>query len=188
MLSARPMKGACRCAYFNTGIRSAIRRRSSEFFSSRRRHTRSLRDWSSDVCSSDLTASSSVRTLASRSGTRPRGRPTSPTARAEERRVGTECRSRWSPYHYKKKRAVIAALRNEITSGLLDRRGLRLDIEGIAVAIETQLRRSLAHSLRPVINATGVILHTNLGRAPLSALAMDQLRETAIAYSNLECD
>src|SRR3954468_24863447 len=61
MLSARPMKGACRCAYFNTGIRSAIRRRSSEFFSSRRRHTRSLRDWSSDVCSSDLALPQGVR-------------------------------------------------------------------------------------------------------------------------------
>src|SRR5947209_2735635 len=83
-------------------------------------------------------------------------------------------------------RAVIARLRNEITSGLLDQDGLRLAVDGIAGAIEGQLRRSLAHSLRSVINATGVILHTNLGRAPLSASAIDHLRETATAYSNLE--
>ena len=39
-----------------------------------------------------------------------------------------------------------------------------------------------------VINATGVILHTNLGRAPLAAAAFDHIRETALAYSNLEFD
>jgi L-seryl-tRNA(Ser) seleniumtransferase len=83
-------------------------------------------------------------------------------------------------------RTAIARLRNEITSGLLDGDGLRLAVDGIAAAIEAQLRQSLAHSLRPVINATGVILHTNLGRAPLSASAIDHLRETATAYSNLE--
>src|SRR2546421_3507149 len=93
------------------------------FFSSRRRHTRSDRDWSSDVCSSDLVTF--------------RGMPTASfwhfedgmtdfgdlhtnrvdlatllvtefavlyggdwfTVRSEERRVGKECRSRWSPYH-----------------------------------------------------------------------------------------
>jgi L-seryl-tRNA(Ser) seleniumtransferase len=43
-------------------------------------------------------------------------------------------------------------------------------------------------SLRPVINATGVILHTNLGRAPLSDDALDHIREIASAYSNLEFD
>jgi L-seryl-tRNA(Ser) seleniumtransferase len=40
----------------------------------------------------------------------------------------------------------------------------------------------------PVINATGVILHTNLGRAPLAASAIDHLREAASSYSNLEFD
>jgi L-seryl-tRNA(Ser) seleniumtransferase len=42
--------------------------------------------------------------------------------------------------------------------------------------------------LRPVINATGVILHTNLGRAPLSYAAIEHIRETAATYSNLEFD
>src|SRR5436305_9527047 len=94
----------------------------SFFFSSRRRHTRCGRDWSSDVCSSDLT-------LGTGNGTRERfDRPgllelngfnlsvaaagrvgdfelVGAVARSEERRVGKECRSRWSPYPYKKDRA-----------------------------------------------------------------------------------
>ncbi len=83
-------------------------------------------------------------------------------------------------------RTVISHLRSEIASGLLDAAGLRLAVEGIVPAIEAQLRRSLAPSLRSVINATGVILHTNLGRAPLSKSAIEHLREAATAYSNLE--
>src|SRR5204863_6920359 len=79
------------------------------FFSSRRRHTRSLRDWSSDVCSSDLTIGLPHTmcfplnrhmvcgkpivedTLAARPQRSPSRR-----GRSEERRVGKECRSRWS--------------------------------------------------------------------------------------------
>src|SRR2546422_127181 len=74
------------------------------FFSSRRRHTRCSRDWSSDVCSSDLTRQRRRRTRPwlpqqpldqrVRRVVVPRSRP-----RSEERRVGKECRSRWSPYH-----------------------------------------------------------------------------------------
>src|SRR5256885_11025036 len=94
------------------------------FFSSRRRHTRLQGDWSSDVCSSDLsdqcrTATGSVQLESrllhlsdrSRRKTPPLGGPRlrrrwplrSPLdqsdRRSEERRVGKECRSRWSPYH-----------------------------------------------------------------------------------------
>jgi L-seryl-tRNA(Ser) seleniumtransferase len=58
--------------------------------------------------------------------------------------------------------------------------------------IETQVFKRvgtlLSPSLRRVINATGVILHTNLGRAPLSADAAAQIVETATGYSNLEYD
>src|SRR5256885_5069926 len=95
------------------------------FFSSRRRHTRLQGDWSSDVCSSDLLCTlpnfvvmaaadeaelcHMVHTMALHdsgpSAVRyPRGEgrgvplPTEPQ-RSEERRVGKECRSRWSPYH-----------------------------------------------------------------------------------------
>src|SRR3712207_6966265 len=95
------------------------------FFSSRRRHTRYWRDWSSDVCSSDLTLIFSTFTGSSADNwgytatygpdgsfyaggiVFASGFPTSPGAfstsynngRSEERRVGKECRSRWSPYH-----------------------------------------------------------------------------------------
>ena len=85
-------------------------------------------------------------------------------------------------------RSVLAGMRREIASGLLDGPGLRLAIDGLGGAIAAQLRRSLGHSLRPVINATGVILHTNLGRAPLGKTALTHILETAGQYSNLEFD
>src|SRR5580765_2602696 len=61
-------------------------------------------------------------------------------------------------------RVVLARLREEISSGFLDSQSLRVALDTIPNAVEAQLRKSLTHSLRPVINATGVILHTNLGR------------------------
>src|SRR5436189_4515865 len=77
------------------------------FFSSRRRHTRYIGDWSSDVCSSDL-ASSRTATRKPSSPSRTANAPAiheyhAVGNRSEERRVGKECRSRWSTYHEKKK-------------------------------------------------------------------------------------
>src|SRR3712207_7462538 len=86
------------------------------FFSSRRRHTRYWRDWSSDVCSSDLLLAVGEdrvlvdRLVAGRHGLhhdgllvavpgQPHGGDAELLVRSEERRVGKECRSRWSPYH-----------------------------------------------------------------------------------------
>src|SRR2546430_12234016 len=93
------------------------------FFSSRRRHTRFDCDWSSDVCSSDLGSDGAppgnrrfayyidVRDvdglyteLKPKLDTLPKGDVYGPVnqpygQRSEERRVGKECRSRWSPYH-----------------------------------------------------------------------------------------
>src|ERR1035438_197143 len=54
-------------------------------------------------------------------------------------------------------RSVVARLRREIASGLLNQSALQLALTGIAAAIEGQLRHALGHSLRSVINATGVI-------------------------------
>src|SRR6266849_8492370 len=71
------------------------------FFSSRRRHTRSTRDWSSDVCSSDLSCACATSQKFASPAATPSARRRSPR-RSEERRVGKECRSRWSPYHQKK--------------------------------------------------------------------------------------
>jgi L-seryl-tRNA(Ser) seleniumtransferase len=85
-------------------------------------------------------------------------------------------------------RAVLARLREGISSGLLDRPALMIALSGVGEAIGKQLRQALSYSLRPVINATGVILHTNLGRAPLAEAALDHIRETAGLYSNLELD
>src|SRR6266513_935655 len=73
------------------------------FFSSKRRHTSSKRDWSSDVCSSDLACSHQRwRTTCAFLRMCIVGR-----ARSEERRVGKECRSRWSPYDEKKNKCFI---------------------------------------------------------------------------------
>ena len=83
-------------------------------------------------------------------------------------------------------RTVLARLRDEIGTGLLDADNLRIALTGIQATIRGELDRALGYSLKPVINATGVILHTNLGRAPLATPAMDHIRETAEAYSNLE--
>src|SRR5208337_4703853 len=85
-------------------------------------------------------------------------------------------------------RAVLAHLREEISFGLLDAPALRITLDGLGHATERQLRQALTHSLRPVINATGVILHTNLGRAPLATAALAHIRETAGRFSNLEFD
>jgi L-seryl-tRNA(Ser) seleniumtransferase len=85
-------------------------------------------------------------------------------------------------------RVVLERLRQEIGRGQLNDQSLDLALGGLSEAVERQLRQSLSYSLRPLINATGVILHTNLGRAPLAAAAFDHIRATASAYSNLEFD
>src|SRR2546427_5024366 len=96
------------------------------FFSSRRRHTRFDCDWSSDVCSSDLSTRGGIHECPNASWTidlqltnifkghtlpiyhynspdlhsqRDRAVFRTKLLRSEERRVGKECRSRWSPYH-----------------------------------------------------------------------------------------
>src|SRR3989442_10110132 len=73
------------------------------FFSSRRRHTRCGRDWSSDVCSSDLTEKRENLPGSDVEGDVVHGHDAAErlddVLRSEERRVGKECRSRWSPYH-----------------------------------------------------------------------------------------
>src|SRR5215472_10138145 len=84
-------------------------------------------------------------------------------------------------------REVLAGVRDEITG----RSGVRVipvipaDLEDV---IAREVERILARTLQPVINATGVILHTNLGRAPLAPAVLEEFRQVAIHYSNLEYD
>jgi L-seryl-tRNA(Ser) seleniumtransferase len=85
-------------------------------------------------------------------------------------------------------RAVLGRLREEIASGKLDPARLGLTLERLPAAVGSELGRLLGYSLRPVINATGVVLHTNLGRAPLAQAALKRISETAGTYSNLEFD
>ena len=83
-------------------------------------------------------------------------------------------------------RAVLASLREEIAQGRLDAKGIELAVSGIEEAVARRVRQDLTYSLRPVINATGVILHTNLGRSPISLRALEHVRDVAESYSNLE--
>lgn len=62
------------------------------------------------------------------------------------------------------------------------------DDQAWADAITATLHRAQRPSLRPVINGTGVVLHTNLGRAPLASAAIDAIRLAASGYTNLEYD
>jgi L-seryl-tRNA(Ser) seleniumtransferase len=85
-------------------------------------------------------------------------------------------------------RTVLASLRDEIAAGLLDEKGFDLALSGLDDAVVRRVRRALKYSLRTVINATGVILHTNLGRAPLPDSALEHIGQIAAGYSNLEFD
>jgi len=62
------------------------------------------------------------------------------------------------------------------------------DLESLLDQVGLKLQNWTAPTLREVINATGVILHTNLGRAPLSQAALDAIQSVASGYSTLEYD
>ena len=81
--------------------------------------------------------------------------------------------------------AVVAAVRNAIASA---RRGRAPAPESWPDEVRERLAVESGASLRPVINATGVVLHTNLGRAPLAAAAIEAVTRVASGYSTLEFD
>jgi L-seryl-tRNA(Ser) seleniumtransferase len=85
-------------------------------------------------------------------------------------------------------RVAAAAIRATMTGGDTS---LSTDADVIArieTAATAQLGEMFRPSLEPVINASGVILHTNLGRAPLAAAAIDRVADVARGYSSLEYD
>lgn len=79
---------------------------------------------------------------------------------------------------------VLAAIRRETRSGLLESAGSAADL--VRRRSEPLLRLRAADSLRPVVNATGVVIHTNLGRAPLAKAAIQAVNAVAGTYSTLE--
>jgi len=98
-------------------------------------------------------------------------------------------RSETQPVITEAARVVLAQLREEIGAGRLkDEKHLYLALTGLAPAVVRQVQTAMEFSLKPVINATGVILHTNLGRAPLAQSALRRIAQVAGGYSNLEFD
>lgn len=86
-------------------------------------------------------------------------------------------------------REALAGVREEITEGrFVSSESVKLAIDSFPQTVLQHLDSATAFSLRPVINATGVILHTNLGRAPLAQSALKRIAEVAGRYSNLEFD
>src|SRR6266705_2711388 len=84
-------------------------------------------------------------------------------------------------------RAVLADLRSRI-AGDSNWTAVVLNAASVEELISNEVERILSRSLQPVINATGVILHTNLGRAPLTEAVIEEFRRSAAQYSNLEYD
>ncbi len=85
-------------------------------------------------------------------------------------------------------RAELDELRSEISSGVLNGDKLEEALTELPHALERRVERATEYSLRRVINASGVMIHTNLGRAPLSREAVERIAEAATGYSNLEFD
>lgn len=85
-------------------------------------------------------------------------------------------------------RRVLGRVRLEIAEGRHTQESVLGFVGVIAEAVAREVGRILSSTLVPVLNATGVILHTNLGRAPLSDEAIQAIVAIASGYSNLEFD
>jgi L-seryl-tRNA(Ser) seleniumtransferase len=85
-------------------------------------------------------------------------------------------------------RAELARARTDIVDGVHTPETLHAFVENFGEAIARALKEATRQTLVPVLNATGVILHTNLGRAPLSQRALQAIVDVANGYSNLEFD
>ncbi|MDR3589258.1 MAG: L-seryl-tRNA(Sec) selenium transferase [Negativicutes bacterium] len=86
---------------------------------------------------------------------------------------------------------VVGALREAVEkarTSLLSCQSVDISVQGLLRQAQKSLARTAEPRLKRVINATGVILHTNLGRAPLSKRAVLRINEVAAGYSNLEYD
>jgi L-seryl-tRNA(Ser) seleniumtransferase len=89
------------------------------------------------------------------------------------------------------RRYVLNAVRDVIKlrrKKILEGTALLTSLEDIVPDIEIMVRRLSSLSLKSVINATGIVIHTNLGRSALSERVMENVRRVAVGYSNLEYD
>lgn len=82
--------------------------------------------------------------------------------------------------------AVVALVRRELAA--LRRARSIPPFEDVVARVGQALRRRVLSRLQPVINGTGVVIHTNLGRAPLGSSVVDALADLALHYNNLEFD
>jgi L-seryl-tRNA(Ser) seleniumtransferase len=85
-------------------------------------------------------------------------------------------------------RRALEIVRQEVAEGRHTRESLNQSVAQLPTTIAAELGKEFPYSLRPVINATGVLLHTNLGRAPLSRRALEHVARIAQGYCNLELD
>jgi L-seryl-tRNA(Ser) seleniumtransferase len=85
-------------------------------------------------------------------------------------------------------RSAVDRLRREIAAGSLEPHEVDVLVRELPLEAARDIERTTSPTLRRVINASGVVLHTNLGRAPLSEAAIEHLREVVTRYSNLEFD
>ena len=85
-------------------------------------------------------------------------------------------------------RGFLSHLRAGAVAGTLEATEVQRLVAETEGEVRSRLERRMAWSLRRVINATGVVIHTNLGRAPLSPATAARVAELACVYSNLEYD
>lgn len=85
-------------------------------------------------------------------------------------------------------KGVLERIREEMSRGEIESSGKRVELDELVDRATAAAARLAAPHPRAVINATGVLLHTNLGRAPLAPAAQAAVAEAARGYSNLELD
>jgi len=83
-------------------------------------------------------------------------------------------------------RDAVGEIRRALLAG--DRLPRKELLDVIVADVHQRLEHTMAPRLAPVVNATGIILHTNLGRAPLAPAALEGITATAAGYSNVEVD
>lgn len=85
-------------------------------------------------------------------------------------------------------REALDGTRRRVMAGKADESSLREEIQDLPRLLREKLERMSLGSLRRVINATGVLIHTNLGRAPLPDAALAAMHHAGSTYTNLEYD